>query len=96
MTDENSCVFRDQKANMTLVTVAIKSYNGSLCSFHQVIVPAPVNQHQHLLPVQLQVDMIVPVMRLMTVLRHTFAEVSQPVSANNKKSCRVVLKLSKL
>ena len=65
--------------------------------FHQVSVPAPVNQHQHLLPVQLvqtpvtttvtvalQVDMIVPVMKLMTVLLHTSVEVSQSVSVNNK------------
>jgi len=56
------------------------------CLFHQLSAPAPVNQHQQLLPVQLvsmstvtvalQVDMIVPVMRLMTVLLHTSVEVN--------------------
>ena len=52
---------------------------------YQFSISAPVNQHQQLLPVHLvstaQVDMIVPVMRLMTVLLHTSVEVSQSVSS---------------
>jgi len=77
----------------------------SLCLFHQLSVLAPVNQHQQLPPVQfvqipsiltVQVDMIVPVMRLMTVLLGMSVEVSRSVSVNNRESFRVALKVSKL